>query len=119
VIQSDFVRLETETATEETTAASDHQKFLDDSAEDKAVKEAEVSHLLERRTRNESNLNSTKRDLAAVSEELAAANQYYDTALKERCVGTTTPAEAYAERKQKREDEIASLKEALTIFESH
>jgi len=119
VIQSDFVRLETETAAEESESARNHQKFLDDSAEDKAVKEAEHTHLNQRRTRNESNVNSAKRDLGSVQEELKAAQDYYSTALLERCVGTTTPEEAYAERVQRREDEIASLKEALTIFESH
>jgi hypothetical protein len=119
VIQSDFVRLETETAAEESESARNHQKFLDDSAEDKAVKEAEHSHLSKRRTRNESNVNAAKRDLATVNEELTAAQEYYSTALLERCIGTTTPEEAYAERKLKREEEIASLKEALTIFDSH
>jgi len=118
VIQSDFVRLETETSAEEAESSRNHQQFLDDSAEDKAVKEAEHQHLSQRRTRNESNLNSAKRDLAAVSEELAAANDYFETALKERC-GLGGSENNYAERKARREEEIESLKEALTIFESH
>jgi hypothetical protein len=51
VIQSDFVRLETETAAEEEEASRTHQKFLDDSAEDKAVAEAEIEGTTTRRTR--------------------------------------------------------------------
>jgi len=51
VIQSDFVRLETETAAQEAEDARSHQKFLDDSAEDKAVAEAEIQGTTTRRTR--------------------------------------------------------------------
>jgi len=113
VIQSDFVRLETETASEEATASREHQTFLDDSSEDKAVKEAEISHVTKRRSRNENNKNSAQKELNVTEEELSAAMSYFDK-LKPTCMPEPM---SWEERKAKREDEIASLKEALTILE--
>merc|ERR1739845_182539 len=53
-------------------------------------------------------------DLATVTDELSAVNSGLDK-LKEMCVAK---AEPYAERKARRESEIAGLKEALQILES-
>merc|ERR1711959_588665 len=53
-------------------------------------------------------------DLAAVTDELTAVIQALDK-LKEMCVAK---AEPYAERKARREAEIAGLKEALQILQS-
>ena len=53
-------------------------------------------------------------DLAGTSDELAAVNSGLDK-LKEMCVAK---AEPYAEKKARREAEIAGLKEALQILES-
>lgn len=113
VIQSDFVRLETETASEEATASREHQQFLDDSAEDKAVKEAEIAHLNKRRAKNTSNMNSATKELNVTQEELKAAMDYFDV-LKPRCLPDPV---SWEERKAKREEEIASLREALTILD--
>jgi hypothetical protein len=113
VIQSDFVRLETETASEEASAAKEHQQFLDDSSEDKAVKEAEIAHLNKRRARNENNKNSTQKELNVTEEELSAAMDYFEK-LKPTCMPEPM---SWEERKAKREEEIASLKEALTILD--
>jgi len=52
-------------------------------------------------------------DLATVTDELSAVNNGLDK-LKEMCVAK---AEPYAERKARRESEIAGLKEALEILE--
>jgi len=113
VVQSDFVRLETETASEEASAAKEHQQFLDDSSEDKAVKTAEIQHLTKRRARNENNKNSSQKELNVTNEELTAANEYFDK-LKPTCMPEPM---SWEERKAKREEEIASLKEALTILD--
>merc|ERR1711920_454762 len=53
-------------------------------------------------------------DKGAVETELAAVNEYLKE-LNGRCVAK---AETYAERKQRREDEINGLKEALSVLES-
>ena len=112
VIQSDFVRLETETTSAESIASKEHQEFLDDSAQDKAVKDAESAKLDSKRARNESTLSSTQKDLRNVEAELKAANDYYDT-LKPQCIAA--PGN-YNDRKVAREEEIQSLKEALQIL---
>jgi len=113
VIQSDFVRLETETASEEASATKEHQQFLDDSSEDTAVKTAEIQHLTKRRARNENNKNSSQKELNVTNEELTAANDYFDK-LKPTCMPEPM---SWEERKAKREEEVASLKEALTILD--
>merc|ERR1719206_1719367 len=53
-------------------------------------------------------------DRANVQAELDAVNEYL-AALDQQC---TEKAETYAERKTRREDELAGLKEALNILES-
>merc|ERR1719436_1823744 len=59
-------------------------------------------------------------DQAGVQAELDAVMEYLTT-LQKRCMVTGgvsgTSAESYAERKQKREAELAGLKEALSILE--
>jgi hypothetical protein len=113
VIQSDFVRLETETASEEASSAKEHQQFLDDSNEDNAVKNAEISHLKKRIAKNENNKNSAQKELNVTEEELSAAMDYFEK-LKPTCMPEPV---SWEERKAKREEEIASLKEALTILD--
>jgi hypothetical protein len=118
VIQSDFVRLETETSAEEREDARSHQKFLDDSEMQTASNRQEIEGSTARRTRTETKLNAAKRELATVTEELAAANDYYEEALREKCVGdTVSAADRYAERVAKREQEISDLREALQMLE--
>jgi len=112
VIASDFARLESETQTAEDQAADDYKRFMNDSAEDKAVKEAEVKHKSNKKQRKEADLVSTNNDLAGNKEELAAANDYYDK-LKPSCVDAGV---SHEERVARREEEIESLKEALEIL---
>jgi len=52
-------------------------------------------------------------DRSTVQSELDAVNEYY-TGIKGRCIAK---AETYAERVKRRSDEIAGLKEALSILE--
>merc|ERR1719421_1808061 len=54
VIQSDFVRLETETTSSEDKAAKEHETFLRDSSKDKAIKETDMKHALAGKTEIES-----------------------------------------------------------------
>jgi len=112
VIASDFARLESETQTAEDQAADDHTKLLRDSAEDKAVKSAELEHKTNKRQRKEADLVSTNNDLKGNKEELAAAEDYYDK-LKPSCVDAGV---SHEERVARREEEIESLKEALEIL---
>lgn len=114
VILSDFARLEAETSTEESEQASAHEKFMNESSEDKAVKEAEMKHKTVKRdqlTRLNSNLN---KELEMTQGELDAALAYYDK-LKPDCVDQGL---SYEDRVQQRKEEIESLKEALEMLSS-
>mmetsp|Transcript_40690 Transcript_40690/g.97598 ORF Transcript_40690/g.97598 Transcript_40690/m.97598 type:complete len:663 (+) Transcript_40690:94-2082(+) len=112
VVLSDFARLESETHTEESTAAQEYEHFMSDSKEDKAVKGMDQETYEQEQERNEQNLHSAKKDLEAAQGELAAATDYYEK-LKPDCVETGV---SYEERVQKRQEEIKSLKEALQIL---
>lgn len=112
VIQSDFARLEAETSSGEDSAEREHESFLNDSSEDKAVKEKEARHKGFDQVRTERALNQAKKDLKATQVELDAALAYYDE-LKPQCVDTGL---SYADRRAKRRAEIASLQEALKVL---
>eukprot|EP00397_Hematodinium_sp_SG-2012_P023705 GEMP01024644.1.p1 GENE.GEMP01024644.1~~GEMP01024644.1.p1 ORF type:complete len:660 (+),score=201.60 GEMP01024644.1:67-2046(+) len=112
VIESDFARLESETRAAEDQADDDFKRFSNDSAEDKAVKNAELTHRSHKRQRKEGELVSTNKDLAGNQKELEAAEQYYEK-LKPSCVDSGL---SYEERVARRKEEIESLKEALQIL---
>merc|ERR1719487_1390940 len=108
VIQSDFVRLETETTSAEDKAAKAFTQFSRDSSKDKAVKSADQKNKLNTKTEKESDLESAKKDLAGNQEELDAALAYFEK-LKPCCVEA---GESYEERVARRKEEIESLTDA-------
>jgi len=112
VVLSDFVRLETETQQAEEMAAAAYQKFMDESNESVAVKEAELEHKTGSRDLADEKARSTRRDLALTQEELDKALDYHDK-LKEQCVDAGV---SYEDRVKAREAEIQSLKEALAML---
>jgi len=112
VIQSDFARLEAETSSSEDEAATQHDTFLAESAQDKEVKEKEARHKGFDKVRAVKALNQSKKDLKATQAELDAALEYYDK-LKPQCVDNGL---SYEERVQKRKEEIQSLQEALKVL---
>merc|ERR1719420_2655022 len=112
VCQSDFARLEADTASAEDASQQEFDSFTSDSGVDKATKTATMKHKEDMKTKDESSLQTAKKDLAGVTEELDAALQYYEK-LKPSCVDA---GESYEERVARREAEIQSLKEALKIL---
>merc|ERR1719218_272242 len=112
VIASDFARLESETSAEEDSAASEYKTFSSDSAVDRATKAAESDNKGKLKTRKDAELTQTKSDLKGAQGELDAALAYYDK-LKPSCVDAGVN---YEERVARREAEIQSLKEALSIL---
>merc|ERR1719169_130821 len=112
VIQSDFARLETETATAESEAEEEYTRFSDDSSQDKAVKSMDLENRNKDKTTAEADLISTKKDLEATQVELDAALAYYEK-LKPSCVDAGL---SYEERVRMREEEIQSLQESLKIL---
>lgn len=112
VCQSDFARLEEETASSEDDAANAFGEFTTDSAVDKATKSANIKHKTGMKTNKESALATAKTDLAGAQDELSAALAYYEK-LKPSCVDA---GESYEERVARRKAEIESLQEALKIL---
>jgi len=112
VCQSDFARLEADTTSAEDASQNEFDSFTSDSAEDKATKTATMKHKEDMKTKDESALQTAKKDLAGVTEELDAALQYYEK-LKPSCVDA---GESYEERVARRKAEIESLQEALKIL---
>jgi len=113
VILSDFQRLEAETTDNETQSAAEFETFSNDSAMDKAVKSQEIKNKDGLRQKTDSNVQQAKSDLQATQEELDAALAYYEK-LKPSCVDAGL---SYEDRVQQREEEMQSLKEALTILQ--
>merc|ERR1719265_805985 len=100
VIQSDFVRLDTETTAAEDRAAKEYETFMRDSSQDKAVKETSMKHKSGAKTEKESDLANAKKDLKGTQEELDAALAYFEK-LKPSCVEA---GESYEERVARRKE---------------
>jgi hypothetical protein len=113
VIQSDFVRLETETTSAEDNAAKAYTELMRESSKDKAVKSTTQKNKLNTKTEKEGDLEAAKKDLAGTQEELDAALAYFEK-LKPSCVEA---GESYEERVARRKEEIESLTDALKILE--
>jgi hypothetical protein len=112
VIESDFARLESDTAAAESEADRAFTDFMTDSRKDKAVKITDSKHKASTKQAKESALASAKKDLRGTTEELEAAMTYYEK-LKPSCVDA---GQSYEERVQRRKEEIESLQEALKIL---
>jgi septal ring factor EnvC (AmiA/AmiB activator) len=112
VLASDFARLESETTNAENDAENTYKTLKQDSAVEVATKGADSEANEERAGRQKQDLTSLKKDLASTQEQLDAANKYHEQ-LKPEC----TVNVSYEQRVKMREDEIQSLKEALSILE--
>lgn len=112
VIASDFARLEAETETAEEEASRAHTRFMAESSKDKAVKAADLDHKKKSKVEAESDLSDTISDLKGTETELDAALVYYEK-LKPSCQDKVV---TFDDRVSQRKDEIAALKEALTIL---
>merc|ERR550537_1076766 len=112
VILSDFARLESETSTDEDAAQSEYDKFMADSNQDAAVKQAEVDHKTLKKQQAEEALANLKKDLESTQAELQTSLDYYEK-LKPQCVDMNL---SYEDRVAKRKEEIVSLQEALRIL---
>mmetsp|Transcript_123047 Transcript_123047/g.344423 ORF Transcript_123047/g.344423 Transcript_123047/m.344423 type:complete len:314 (+) Transcript_123047:70-1011(+) len=113
VIESDFARLKAETETAETQAASEYDKFMAESTASKKAKHEEEFKLKLDKDQAEFEREQTQKDLRAVEEELAKANEYFET-LKPACLQVHVNWE---ERVAKRQEEIEALKQAWEILD--
>merc|ERR1719414_2847292 len=112
VVLTDFVRLESDTASSEQAEADAYKKFMFESEKDKALKENEKGHMEAKRKDTQSALTATEEELKLTQTQLDKAIAYYEK-LKPTCVDSGI---TYEERVRRREEEIQSLQEALKIL---
>merc|ERR1719333_1427951 len=114
VAESDFTSLLAESEADESSAQESYDKLTEENAVTKATKTGDVKGKTSEVKQIEVALGNYKENKATTTEELDAVLAYLDK-LKPQC---ETKVMSYADKKAKREQEIAGLKEALTILSS-
>jgi septal ring factor EnvC (AmiA/AmiB activator) len=113
VCESDFTKGLTEMTAEEETAAADYEAYSKQDQIDTAAKGQDVKYKTKEAAGLDKAVAELSGDLTSVTDELGAVVDGLDK-LKEMCVAK---AEPYAEKKARREAELAGLKQALEILE--
>merc|ERR1712151_97535 len=113
VIESDFTKSLAEMISTEESAAAAYDKQTKENEIEKAAKDQDVKYKSKESADLDKAVAEDSADRASVQSELDAVNEYLDS-LHKRCDEKVEP---YAERKRRREAEIAGLEEALTILE--
>merc|ERR1740127_285005 len=114
VAESDFSKMLAEGQAAEDLSQSEYEALTEDNKVLTAEKTTAVKYKNKDKKETEAFLAETKDDLGTTQEELDAVLEYYDK-LKPQCIAKPEP---YAERKKRREKEIAGLKVALDILEA-
>merc|ERR1719373_547271 len=114
VCESDFATNLAKEETEESDAQADYEKTTQENKITKATKDQDVKYKTQEATSLDKAIAEFSSDKDTTNTELAAVLEYYGK-IKERCIAKP---ETYEERKARREQEIAGLKEALSILES-
>jgi len=114
VIQTDFLRLESETKAAEGEAAREYDSFMASAKADQDQKHKREVKLRLDKDQAEFDKSQLEKDLAGNADELKKANEYYEY-LKPNCVQIHV---SYEERAARRKEEIAALKEAYGILDS-
>jgi len=114
VILSDFATLEADTMSSEAASQQAFEDFMTESKKTKAVKNEQVEMSTADKIKAEAKLVEDTADMKATQDQLLAAERYYEK-LVPQCIdqGMT-----FEERTAAREEEIKSLKEALSILSS-
>jgi len=113
VCESDFTKGLTEMTAQEETAAADYKAYVKEDEISTTKKQQDVKYKNKEAAGLDKAVAETSTDLSAVTDELTAVLKGLDK-LEDMCVAK---AEPYAERKARRESEIAGLKNALEILE--
>jgi len=112
VIESDFSRLKMDTAASEKAGAAEYDRFMAESMSAKESKHKVETKLRLDKDQSEFDRVEAKKDLDAVSQELAKANEYFED-LKPACLQVKV---SHADRAARRQEEIEALKEAYSIL---
>lgn len=113
VCESDFTKGLAEMTSQEETAAADYTAYVKQDQIDRTMKEKDVQYKTQEAAGLDKHVADLSGDLATVTDELNAVLEALDK-LEKMCVAK---AEPYAERKARREAEIAGLKQALQILD--
>merc|ERR1719181_1668402 len=113
VVESDFTRGLTEMEVSESNAAAEYEKISATNKFTKLSKEKDLEYKSKEATGLDKSVVETTSDKEGLQAELDALLEYL-AKLGKMCVAK---AEPFAERKARREAEVAGLKEALTILE--
>jgi chromosome segregation ATPase len=113
VCESDFTKGLTEMTATEETAAAEYEAYVKEDDIATVKKQQDVKYKTQEAAGLDKSVSETSTDLEAVTDELTAVMKGLEK-LHEMC---DAKAEPYAEKKARREAEIAGLKEALTILE--
>merc|ERR1711920_570683 len=113
VVESDFASNLAKEETEEADAQSEYERASQENAVTKTLKDQDVKYSTQEAKSQDATVAEYSADRETASAELTAVLDYYGK-IKDRCIAKP---EAYAERKRRREAEIAGLKEALSILE--
>jgi len=114
VIESDFTKSLAEMISTEESAQATYDAQTKENEIEKTTKDQDVKYKTKEAAGLDKAVAEAKSDLATVQAELDAVLEYLEKLHKE----CDEVAETYAERKARREAEIAGLKEALTVLES-
>merc|ERR1719443_177948 len=113
VIESDFTKSLADGTAAEAMAVDAHEKLTLDNKIATTEKSTAVEYKTKDQAETEAYLESLKQDKDSADKEYASIMEYWEK-LQKMCIAKPEP---YAERKKRREAEIAGLKEALTILE--
>merc|ERR1719160_443167 len=113
VAQSDFSKLLADAKVAEDSAVREYEKITQENKVATAMKTTAVDANTKRKAELNKYVAEVTSDIESEQTELDAVTEYYDK-LKPACIAKPEP---YAERKKRREAEIAGLKEALSILE--
>jgi chromosome segregation ATPase len=113
VVESDFATNLAKAETTEATEADAHETMIQENKITKATKDQDIKYKSEEAASLDKKISELSSDKDTTSTEHAAVLEYLEK-LNERCVAKP---ETYETRKQRREAEIAGLKEALTVLE--
>jgi len=113
VCESDFSKGLAELVAEEETAAADYESLTKANAVETTTKSQDAKYKGKEAKSLDKAVADLSTDLSGVQSELDAVLEY-SAKIKEEC---TAKPEPYEERKKRREQEVAGLKEALTILE--
>jgi chromosome segregation ATPase len=114
VCESDFSENLAKEETEEADSAAAYEKTSQENKLSKTMMEQDVKYKTQEYKSLDKQIGDLGSDKSTAANELSAVMEYY-SGIKERCVAKP---ESYADRKARREAEIAGLKEALDILEN-